>query len=375
MNSQEQQDDPQTVKLDFSGLGPALEKRDEALVARIVEQLRKKSTPPEGRGFTEAYSDSLDKVAETLQKVQESGWKMQEEWTIAIPGYHQNELRAGLRDYVWTTTVLQGEQGDVARIPYVMDFDFEILGAVGNAFAGATTGIIAGLITTLYEAGAWTDVPYNLIERFDRNLLDELNAVFARAAVRAEDAQIGTLINALTNTNFANSGMPPGAGGVALVGTVGRSTGPAAFYAANVPQALARLLRCDKSVVPGECVLYMTGSAYGALLEELSASQVIAHAVPTIITQGEIEKYLGVAIVVGGYRLWNFRTNNATGTMEVCYLMRGKRAVALAPKRDILIETDKQIVTRQLRVTGSHTFGVLLLDWKEIVYIWTSQAY
>jgi len=365
--------EPQELKLDFKGLGPSLAERDEALVTKIVEKLRKDERAPQGKGvvFTEDYNAKLERVAESLQKVNEQGWKMQEEWTIAIPGYIQHELRAGLRDHVWTTTVLQGEQGDVARIPYVMDFDFEILGAVGAAFAASTTGIIAGLTTTLYEAGAWTDVAYNLIERFDRNLLDELNAAFARAAVRAEDAVIMTLINARTNTNFANCGI----GGAALTGTVGRSTAPAAFYAANVPQALGKLLLCQKAATPGECVLYMTGRAYAALLEELAASNAIASATPGVIQQGEIEKYLGVSIVVGGYRPWNQRTNFATGTVERCFLMRGKRAVALAPKRDILIETDKQIATRQLRVTGSHTFGVLLLDWKEVVMIWTSAAY
>jgi hypothetical protein len=357
--------------LDFSGLPDALAKHDKALVEALVKELRKEPKPEQGKGFVEGYSESVDKVLESLQSVQESNWKMKEEWTVAIPNYHQRELRAGLRDHVWTTTVLQGEQGDVARIPYVMDFDFEILAAVGNAFAASTTGIIAGLTTTLYEAGAWTDVPYNLIERFDRNLLDELNAVFARAAVRAEDAEIMTLINAGTNTNYANGGQPA----AALTGTVGRSTGGAVFYAANVPTALGRLLGMGKSATPGECVLYMTGRAYAALLAELVASTPIAHAQPSIITQGQVEKYLGVSIVVGGYRPWNQRTNAATGTMEVCYLMRGKRAVALAPKRDILIETDKQIATRQLRVTGSHTFGVLILDFKEIVHIWTSQAY
>lgn len=371
MDHQEQDPEGQKLVLDFSKFGPAMEKRDEALIKRLLEELRKEPKSPQGKGFTEAYSDSLDKVAESLQNVQESNWKMKEEWTVAIPNYHQREIRAGLRDHVWTTTVLQGEQGDVARIPYVMDFDFQILAAVGAAFAASTTGIIAGLITTLYEAGAWTDVPYNLIERFDRNLLDELNAVFARAAVRAEDWQIMTLINARTNTNYGNC-LP---GGAALTGTVGRSTGPAAFYAANVPAALGRLMAVGKSVTPGECVLYMTGMAYAALLTELAASTAISNAAPSVIVQGEVEKYLGVSVVVGGYRPWNQRTNAATGTMEICFLMRGKRAVALAPKRDILIETDKQIATRQLRVTGSHTYGILLLDWKELVQIWTSQAY
>jgi len=358
--------------LDFSQLAPALEKRDEALIKKIVEELRKEAKPnPHGKGVVEAYTDKKSKVAESLQKVQDQNWRMEEEWTVTIPLYHQNELRAGLRDYVWTQEINKGQPGDVARIPYVKDFDFETLAAVGNAFAAETTDIIESLTTTLYEAGAWSDVPYYLIERFDMNLLDQLNAAFANAAVRAEDRNIMTLINAGTNTNFANCGE----GGAALVGSVGRSTGPACFYAANVPQALGKLLLMGKDARPGECVLYITARPYAALLEELSASEVIAFAQPSVITQGEVEKYLGVSVVVGGYRPWNQRTNAATGTCELAYMMRGKRAVALAPKRDILIETDKQISARELRVTGSHTFGIEIIEFKEIVRIWTSQIY
>jgi hypothetical protein len=55
-------------------------------------------------------------------------------------------------------------------------------------------------------------------------------------------------------------------------------------------------------------------------------------------------------------------------------LMRGKRAVALAPKRELLIETQKQIATRKLRVSASHTFAIKILDAKEIVRIWTSRV-
>jgi hypothetical protein len=54
--------------------------------------------------------------------------------------------------------------------------------------------------------------------------------------------------------------------------------------------------------------------------------------------------------------------------------MRGKRAIALAPKRDILVETQKQVATRKLRIVASHTFGVKILDAKEIVRIWTSRV-
>lgn len=363
------------IEISFKGLPEALAKRDEAMVKRIVEELRAEKKPsPHGKGVVEAYADQKEKVLESIRNIGSMKAKqMTEEWTIALPLYHQAELRAGLRDHVWTTMINAGADtpGDIARIPYVRDFDFEILGAVGAAFAGETTGLLDSLTTTLYEAGAWSDIEYFLLERFDANTLDMLNQSFTRAAVRAEDAAIMTLVNALTNTMYANCGEA----GAALTGTVGRSTGPAAFYAANIPQALGKLLGMGKQVLPSECVLYITGRPYAALLEELAASQAIAYAVPSIITQGEVEKYLGVKILVGGYKTWNQRTNAATGTVELAYLMRGRRAVALAPKRDILIQTDPQIATREMRIAGSHTFGIKIIEEKEIVYIWTSTDY
>jgi hypothetical protein len=110
------------------------------------------------------------------------------------------------------------------------------------------------------------------------------------------------------------------------------------------------------------------------LLEELMANEVIATADPTLIRTGEIEELMGVGIVVGGYRPTQQRTNDATGTVDLCFAMRGKRAVALAPKRELLIETDKATELRKLKITASHTFGVKILDFKEIVRIWTSHV-
>ena len=58
---------------------------------------------------------------------------------------------------------------------------------------------------------------------------------------------------------------------------------------------------------------------------------------------------MGVGLVVGGYRPSQQRTNAGTGTVDLCFCMRGKRAVALTPKRELLIETDKAIETRKLK--------------------------
>jgi hypothetical protein len=346
------------VVLDFSQLTESLKESNKALVSDIFEALHEKDKG--GKGHLESGASS-EKLVESLKKVMEDNWRLTEQWTVAIPMYTTKETSAGLRDYVWTQELLKNEPGDVANIPYVKDADFEQLAAVGNGFLAETTGLISSVTTTLYEAGLWSDVDYYLIERINQNLLDEINRMLANAAIRSEDWRIIERILAGTSTNFA--------------GDIGRKTGAAYFYAAWVPQALRLLLSAGKRARPNECVLYMTASAYGALLEELCASQIIATADPKIITTGEIMEYLGVNIVVGGIRQGKKRTASATtGTTDICFLMRGKSAVALAPKRDLLIETDKQISTRKLRIAASHTFGVKVMDFKEIVRIWTSRA-
>jgi len=346
------------VILDFAGLKEALIAVVKEQTTQIAEAL--KPVQKGGKGQVATGGSMLEKLAENLRKIKEDNWKLLEQWTVVIPNYTTKETSAGLRDHVWVQELLKDEPGDTANIPYVKDADFQILSAVGDAFSGETTGLVSTVTTTLYEAGLWSDIPYYTLEKIQQNLLDEINRMLANACIRAEDEKIMTLVVAGTSTNFA--------------GDIGRKTGSAYFYAANIAQALRSLLYAGKKARPSECVVYMTPYAYGALLEELCASQVIAYADPKIITTGEIEEYLGVNIVVGGYRPTQQRTNAATGTCDLCFLMRGKRAVALAPKRELLIETDKQIATRALRITASHTFGVKVMDFKQIVRIWTSHV-
>lgn len=349
----------QTLKIDLSDLGKVLKDHTIEQTKLLTEAMRKQ---PQGRGRVSMPADKSKKIVEQLRNVKAHGWKLTEEWTVVIRNYTQYEVAAHLRDSVWVTEINKGVAGDVARIPYVSDVTFEILGAVGNAFAAswAAASLLSSVTTTLYEAGGWADVPYYLIERFDSNLLEEINKSLAIGAVNAEDEEIMTLIVAGTSTNFA--------------GNVTRLTATNHFYSTNIPSAIKLLMVAGKNARPEECVLYMTPSAYGALLSEMTASTVIAYAAPSMITQGLIERLFGVKIVVGVYRPNQQRTNAATGTVDLCFLMRGKRAVALAPKRDILIETDKQIAERKLRISASHTFGVKILDFKEIVRIWTSRV-
>jgi len=345
------------IEIDFSDM----EKRIETKMKTYIKEAKDyKPKDKGGKGVIETYSGSnKTKLLEQLQNVSQG--KITEQWTIAIPNLTSYELAAHLRDYVWVTDVLKGKPGDVANIPYVDDFDFADPGTPGATTLSAVTGLIAVLTTVLEERGRYFDCAYGDIEKIDANLLDELNRTFAHAAVRSEDKALIELVGTQTTNDFA--------GGV----DVGGGTGTLEFYARYIPEAIAILMEAGKEVHPGDLILYMTAGPYGALLKELAASQAIAYARGDIIQKGVIEQYLGVRILVGGEVETGQRTTSTTtGTCELQFLMRAKRCIALAPKRDILIETDRQIAQRKLRIAGSHTFGVQLLDCTECVRIFAN---
>jgi len=350
----------ETLEVDFS----AMEKRiEEKLGKKYLEELKEyyknKDKDAGGKGVIESrVGPNSTKLIEELRDVEHRNIK--EQWTVVIPNYTDKEVAAHLRDYVFVTDVIKGKVGETVNIPWVKDFDFGIKSA-RDATIPEKTSILEVLTTTFKMAGAYTDVWYADIEKIDQNLLDEINRVFAHAAVRAEDKALIQLLEAKTEDNFA--------------GAVGTKAGSAKFAANDIPTAIGKLLEAGKEVHPGDCVVYLTPKSYAALLKELTASEVIGYARGDIITKGIVEDYLGVRILVGGHIPTASRTlggGDATGTYEVNYLFRARRCLALAPKRDILIETDRQIAERKLRIAGSHTFGEKLLDAKECVVIWTS---
>jgi len=329
-----------------------------------------------GKGVVEAYmgDDKKGKLLEEFKRTKGKLQHMQEQWTIALPKYRVSEIAAHLRDFVYVTDAIKGKQGDTVNIPYVKDTEFEFVTAGTGAFT-VKTGLVSTLTTSLVEAGAYYDAYYTDIEKIDSNMLDELNSVFAHAAVRAEDEK---LLNLLCNgTTSAWGETLLGAKAVQLY--AGESDG-ACFAAAStmsvswIADAIGMMISKGKDINPGELLLVLTPQMYITLLKKLSATTntAVAYAMPTVWTKGMIESYLGVRIIVSGYEM---RTMSASGignddTSYQCgFLMRPKRCLALAPKREILIETDKQIAARTLRIVASHTFGSAIIDQTEAVKI------
>ncbi|NIO38706.1 MAG: hypothetical protein GTO41_00005, partial [Burkholderiales bacterium] len=320
-----------------------------------------------GKGVVESFTPEKRKsVIEEFQKgANLDHHKINEQWTICVPKYAVSELAGHLRDYVWVTDVVKGKQGETVNIPIVKDCDFQHVVAKTGAFAGVA-GLINVITTTLHEAGTYYDAYYGDIEKIDSNMLDELNRVLAHAAIRAEDHDLIYLINTATTGQFlsysgANSSLTPRA-----VGTLSANGTLCVEY---VIDAIVGLMQRGKEVHPGECLLYVNATGYGHLLKEICGSTPLSFARPDAIQKGLVEDFLGVKVVVGAARAKNHGMTPVTTTYDVAYLMRPKRALALAPKRDILIETDKLIKDRQLRIAASHTFGVVAIDLTEVMPI------
>jgi len=364
----------QVIEIDTEGMEKRISENLKVEVTKQFEALQLPKKETGGKGVVEAFApDKKAVIIEELRKGEQADLhKLKEQWTIAVPYWATHELAGHLRDYVFVTDAVKGKPGETVNIPYVKDIEFEHITVKTGTFTGAT-GLVNVLTTTLHESGAYYDAYYGDIEKIDSNMLDELNRVFAHAAIRAEDKDLVEVLDGVTTAAMVSpSGTSRTFFGDSTTGMVGGNgvllgSTLSAFASAWVAKGLAKLLLRGKDAKPGECILILAPKHYRDLLLELSTSTPMAYAKPSVITQGLLEDFLGVKIVVVHHSGKQTTVQGSTNSFEAAYLVRPKRAMALAPKRDILIETDKLIVTRQLRITGSHTYGVVALDPTEVV--------
>ncbi len=373
----------QTIEIDTEGMEKRIidtmdQKLREGFEKYLKETKESRPTDKQGKGVVEAFmpSDKKAKLIEEFQKGEKIDPRtIQEQWTIAIPYYTQYETAAHMRDFVFVTDVIKGKPGDVVNIPYVKDLEFAHVATPGITALSATTGLVSVLTTTLHESGAYYDAYYTDLEKIDSNLLDELNRVMAHAAIRAEDYDLmGILGHAggATTEDFSVNH----ASGNTWINCGDYNVAGSTFEIRWIADAIGKLILKGKDVHPGELLLVLNPAAYATLLKKLATttSTLIGYARPDIITKGLIEELFGVKIVVMGSVLRatfaNGIASDAT-SYQVNYLMRPKRALALAPKRDILIETDKIVASRALRIVATHTYGVAEMDLSECVPIWS----
>jgi len=291
-------------------------------------------------------SDSRRLLRESVVKKLKAG-SLKEQWTVPVGLTPAPASR--LRNFVILSEILTGEAGDTVTVPYVKDFDLDILANVGDALTPKTS-LLGTVTTTLKEGAATTNVPYADIEKMTEDAIGELEGKFGQAAYRAEDKELVDLL-------YADSGVPE-------VDHSGDST--ADFKASYIAEALGKMLAQGKEVNFGDCVLALSASMYEKLLADIAGTQSLAFARPDAIRDGQIRQLMGVNVSIS-----NYLPSGGTPAKYSAYLIH-KNAVVLAPKREILVETERDTAARKVKVTGSHTFGRVILDEKAAVEIKTA---
>lgn len=317
----------------------------------LVESQRKEE--PAGKGLVpepavaEAVIDADAKRRRTIVERLTAG-SIREQWEapMSIP----TAPTAGLAAVVnRSEAVLDGKPGDTVNIPYVKDFDSDVI-TVGGSLTEKTS-LYATATTTLKEAGAYTQIPYADVEKLTEGILAKIEANAAKSVLRAVDKHI-------LDTLIADANVPE----------LDHSTATVYFDADYIPEAMGKMMAAGKDVQPGDAVLVLNAYQYDALLRDIAASQSLTFARPDVVQDGVVTKFMGVQIVVSNY----LPEHDATNHKYSAYLIH-RDAIVYAPKRELLIETERDTVNRKIKMTWTHTFGVAVVDKNSIVEIKTGK--
>jgi hypothetical protein len=282
--------------------------------------------------------------AKIVESIKRGSLREQWEKPISLP----SAPTARIATFVVRSEAVAGKPGDVVNIPYVKDFDLDVLANVGDSLT-PKTGLYATAQTTLKEAAATTNIPYADVEKLTEDLLARLEERFVDGGLRAIDKYI-------LDTLIADTGVPE----------LNKSTASVDFDADWIAEALNTVLQQGKSIEPGDCLLVINAKMYEALLKDIAGSQPLVFARPDVVQKGVVTEFMGVKILVSNY----LPEHDGTSHKKSAYLIH-KNALVFAPKRELLLETERNTAARSIKLTGSLTFGVAVLDNKAICEIKT----
>lgn len=299
-------------------------------------------SPDAGKGEVTASRDNpRHRIVEALK-----AGSLREQWEppISLP----DKPTASIATFIQRSGEIRGQRGDVVSIPYVRSFEMDLLTNVGDTLT-PKTGLYGTAQTTLKEAAATTNIPYADVEKLSEELLEELEARFSRAALRAIDRHIlDTLI------------------GDANVPELNKSTANVNFDVDWIQEALGQVAAQGKDLTPQDFILVISPKMYVDLYKDIASSQALVYARPDVVREGLVAEFMGVKILISSY----LPEHDSTDHKLSAYLIH-RNSLVFAPKRELLIETQRDTAARMIKLTGSYTFGIAVIDNKAICEIKT----
>ena len=313
---------------------------------------------PLGEGSVQTEEPSeLDKLRERMEKVAEAlrtQPKVEEQWAVPI-AVTDNEIIGHVREFLRVDKQLMDKPGDTINIGYVNDLDFGDFGTYGSATLAnaAGTSVLATTSASVVEAGLYFYVPKKDIEVIDGDVLAKINDMVRRAALRAEDKYILDRLR-----NAATIGLDKIEAGVD-------------FDADWIAELISEFQKAGKQVNPGDIVLFISPEMHEALLKDIAGSVGLTFARPDIAKNGRIEEFMGVTIrVVSTDMLPGVSQTAALQQRCAVALLKG-RGTVFAPKRELLVETDKDPIERRTLFVATTALAFGLVDTNCAAYITT----
>ena len=266
-------------------------------------------------------------------------------------------LVASLRDYVKVYPQVRGKPGDTFKIPRITTPEFGSL-TEGTAPSEASY-TVDSINVTLSEYGAMIKVTYSVLEDITGDIVRTIEDGFIEAARLKEDEQILSALDSASPAATLYGGDATSESGVDAADV---------FSPDLIAKALKEIMEEGYGTRPGSCVLVVHPKQYQALLTNSQFTNAATLGSPEVVRTGQITSYMGVDILVSS----KVPTGSGNGVTTYHAFLFRKDAVALVPKRDLLVETEKDTGARVLQLTASHRFGCAVTFPKAVVKIITA---
>ena len=268
-------------------------------------------------------------------------------------------LIANLGDAVRSYPQLRGRPGDKVKVPRLASVEFDSL-AEGTAPSEPSI-VIDAIEIVLHEYGKLVSITYSVLEDIRPDIVAALEDMFTEAAKLKEDEVILSKLDGITEPAATYYG-----GGKASEADI---TDADVFTPDLIAKALGAIMAQGYLVRPGDLTLVIHPKQYQDLLTNTQFTNAAAWGSRDVIVSGRLTQYMGVNILVST----KVPTGTSTaGTTTYHAFVFHRDAVALAYKRDLTLEQERDIAARAIKIMATHRFGVEVVLPKAVVKIITA---
>ena len=344
---------PEELKREFRGYEPPGRSASESASARSPEESamplgggsmeEKVSVLPEGGG-----EDRHERIAALLREALKSSDAAAAIPTAWVPEVVRRPagLIANLGDVVRSYPQARGRPGDKVKVPRLASVEFVPL-SEGEAPSEPTL-VLDGVEVAFAEYGQLISITYSVLEDMSPDIVSAIEEMMVEAAKLKEDEVILSKLEGVAEADLAAVLY---AGGKASEADL---TATDVLTPDLIAKAIGAVLAKGYVVRPGDLTIVLHPKQYQDLLQNAQFTNAATWGSRDVLTTGRLTQYMGVNVLVST-KVPTGTSADGTTTYHAFVLHRD--AVALAYKRELNIEQERDIAARTLKIMATHRFG------------------